>query len=154
MIGQRHRNAVLQRGAWEGLIGGKGNLAIANECERVAIMGAPSVDQTGLTMNEQADSVARLAAAESDRGAAFRLMGEIGGLPPFQRLFERARPGCRGGCLEHQRSKRIQMRTRDFRARREHVCDAIRGLWYCGTYRQRSAPFLRRFANVASRIRF
>ena len=63
MIGQRHRNAVLQRGVWEGLIGGKGNLAIANECERVAIMRAPSVDQAGLTMNEQADSVARLAPA-------------------------------------------------------------------------------------------
>ena len=154
MIGQRHRNAVLQRGAWEGLIGGEGNLTIADERERVTIMSAPGVDQAGLTMNEQADSIARFAPAEPDRGAAFWPMGKIGGLAPFQRLFERARARCRGSCFKHQRSKLIQIRTGRFGARREHVCDAIMGLWFSGTYRQGSAPFLRRFANVASRIRF
>ena len=83
VIGQRHGDAVLQRGAWEGVFGGKGNLAIANQSECVGILGPQALNQTGLAMNEQADSVAGLAPAEPDGCAAFWLMGEISGLTPF-----------------------------------------------------------------------
>ena len=146
MIGQRHGDAVLQRGAWKGSLSGNGNLAIANKGQRIAIMGAPGLDQTGLTMNEQADRLARFIPAEADRRAAFRFVREVRWLAPFESLFQPADPLRLGRCLKDQVAERVQTRARLRRACVEDLSNAGRWLWDRGGIGQLSAPFLRRFA--------
>lgn len=107
MIGQRHGDAVLQRGAWEGVVCGQGDLAIADQSERVAITVAPGINQAGLAMDEEADTGSGVIPAEADRRAAFWLVREVGWLAPFQGLFDRADTRGVRRRFEYQRAQRV-----------------------------------------------
>jgi len=111
VIGQRHGDAVAQRGFGNLVIRIKDDRPIALVGEIVAEDLPEGVDQMRLAVDEHRSvAVARFVPVDTDRGAAFGLRREIARLPPFERLFERAHALGLGGGLEDQRAQAEELR--------------------------------------------